>query len=297
MAVSEEILAAWTGRASDSEQERYERTRRAIVAAIRASDAWEDANLRTYAKGSYPNYTNVVRDSDVDIAVEMESVLFPEFIFDAAHLTIQDVGLSPYNRSYDWRRLKDDVEAALVDAFGRAEVTRGNKALHLRESASGLAADVVPCYAHRSYLTAVGGFRSGIQIHADDGSWIENYPAQHLDEGVAKNDATYRRYKRVVRILKRLENKMVDEGLIPEVPSFLIESLVWNVDNAAFSAGTWKERVRLALVSFYGELNDDARAGALLEANRCKYLFFPAQAWTREQAMNFVLASWAYIGF
>jgi hypothetical protein len=218
-------IGTWIGRASDAEQERYERTRRAIIEAVKASDAWHDAK-RTYAKGSYPNFTNVVLDSDVDIAVEMESALFSEFIFDAAHLTNADVGLSPYSGAYDWRKLKDDVEVALVTAFGRSAVTRGNKALHVRESAQGLAADVVPCYTHRTYVTAADGFRTGIQIHADDGSRIENYPAQHLEEGNAKNDATVRRYRRVVRVLKRLENKMADEGVIAVVPSFLIESLV-----------------------------------------------------------------------
>jgi hypothetical protein len=297
MAVSESTMLDWTGRASNAEQDRYERTRRAIIEAIQASNAWQDANLRTYAKGSYPNFTNVVRDSDVDIAVEMETALFSEFLHQASHLTNADVGLSPYSAAYDWRRLKDDIEAALVQAFGASAVSRGNKALHVRASARGLAADVVPCYTYRAYVTAAGGYRTGIQIHADDGARIANYPQQHLDEGLAKNDATLRRYKRVVRILKRLENQMVRENVSPVVPSFLIESLIWNVGNGAFGENTWRERVRAALMELYGALEDDLLRAALLEANNCKFLLHPDQGWTRQDARDFVLNSWAYIGY
>ena len=63
MAVSEDELANWKGQASDAEQERYERCAARRDWVIRSSDAWRDARLKAYAKGSYPNFTNVVRDA------------------------------------------------------------------------------------------------------------------------------------------------------------------------------------------------------------------------------------------
>jgi hypothetical protein len=295
--ISEETLAGWTGRASDAEQDRYERTRNAVIGAIKGSNAWQDANLETYAKGSYPNFTNVVRDSDVDIAVEMTSVFFSEFIHGAKDLTKPQVGISPYSGAYDSANLKDDIEAALVAEFGRPAITRGNKALHLRESSRSLAADVVPCFTYRAYYSESGSYRTGIQIHPDHGARIHNYPKQHLDEGVTKNNQTSRRYKRVVRILKRLENKMVDEGVIAAVPSFLIESMVWNVSNGAFDRATWTDRLRSVLVGIYEQLDDDEKASKMLEANNCKYLFHPTRTWTKPQAEQFILSAWRYMGY
>lgn len=67
----ETAFGGWIGKASDSEQERYERTCRAIGDALRADERLGQYDFSVYPKGSYPNFTNVVRDSDVDIAVEL----------------------------------------------------------------------------------------------------------------------------------------------------------------------------------------------------------------------------------
>src|SRR5436190_606082 len=93
---------------------------------------------------------------------------------------------------------------------------------------------------------------------------------------------TSRRYKRVVRILKRLENEMVDQGVIDVVPSFLIESAVWNVPNSSFDYSTWTARVRAALAHiFNGTLSSDCvSSDDWLEANNIKYLFHASQSWT-----------------
>jgi hypothetical protein len=34
-----------------------------------------------------------------------------------------------------------------------------------------------------------------------------------------------------------------------------------------------------------------------LEVNRCKYLFFDGQSWSRETANSFALEAWRYVGF
>jgi hypothetical protein len=296
----EATFSRWYGRASDSEQTRYEHTCKAINEALRASSRLTKYSFDLYAKGSYPAFTNVVRDSDVDIAVELTSFFSNRFVHDAEGLTIEDVGVTPYTGSATLAGFKDDVELALIDALGATAVNRGNKAIRIRESGRSLKADVVPCVTMKTW-TSRHSSRTGIKLRNDarPDQLILNYPKQHLEEGTKKNDATSRRYKRVVRILKRLENEMADNHVLDEVPSFLIESAVYNVPERAFSASTWTGRVEAALTHIFSgtKTNDCVESDDWLEVSRCKYLFFNGQAWTFDTVNSFALAAWRYVGF
>lgn len=296
----ESTFSGWTGRASDSEQTRYENTRDAIREALRAS--WLDKySFSVYAKGSYPNFTNVVRDSDVDIAVELATFSGNSFTHGAEGLTIHDLGLTPYTGDATLSGFKDDVELALISHFGAGAVERGNKAIHIRETTRGLKADVVPCVEHKVWTSRTHR-NVGIRLldDSDPGKRIVNYPKQHLDEGVRKNDRCSKRYKRVVRILKHLENEMVERSVIGEVPSFLIESAVWNVPNTKLTdPATWTGRTRNALAHIFNETRSDDCIGSddWLEANGIKYLFHSQQPWTWKDLHAFADAAWDYVGF
>lgn len=296
----EETFSGWYKRASDAEQTRYENTCRAINEALRGDDRLSGYSFDVYPKGSYPAFTNVVRDSDVDIAAELTSFFGNRFVREAAGLTIQDVGVTPYTGDATLAGFKDDVEGALVAAFGVNAVDRGNKAIHIRESSRSLKADVVPCVTEKTW-TARRSSRTGIKLRNDakPAELILNYPKQHLDEGTKKNDRTTRRYKRVVRILKRLENEMVERSVLDPVPSFLIESAVYNVPNDRFEPGTWTARVEAALRYIFNGTATDACVASedWLEVNRCKYLFADGQSWSRETANSFALQAWRYVGF
>ena len=294
----ESKFSTWTGAPSDSEQERYERTQNAIRQALDAHGEFGDAQISVYAKGSYPNRTNVVRDSDVDIAVEMTNILTLDYEHDAAGMTMHDFGITPYSGGYDYRDLKNDVERAMVAGFGRSAVSRGNVAIHIREGRHSLAADVVPCTSHRVYVSRHGRHFDGVELHPDRGTPIANFPAQHLTQGTLKNTRTSKRYKSTVRILKRLENEMVAENIIKVVPSFLIESAVWNVDDYQFAGATsWTEIVRRVITEVYVATENDEICSKFLEANGIKLLFGSDQSWKREELNHFLLMAWRYIGF
>lgn len=296
----ESTFSDWTGRASDAEQSRYEWTRGQIEDALRANPRLSAYSFKVYAKGSYPNFTNVVRDSDVDVAAELTTLFQNDFIGEASGLTLADVGVTPYTGDASLAGFKDDVHLALVDHFGSGPVDRGKKAIHIRESSRGLAADVVPCVTHRTYFRR-SHYEEGIRLRNDarPSEQIENYPKQHLERGTTKNDTTSRRYKRVVRILKRLENEMVDRGVMDEVPSFLIESAVFNVPSSDFEYSTWMARVRAALAHIFNGTMDDScvRSSDWMEVNRIKYLFHPSQNWTHVQAHEFASRAWDFVGF
>lgn len=290
---SEQQLESWTGQASDAEQKRYDWTRDQIKQAL-TGGRFDTETFVVYPKGSYPNHTNVVRDSDVDVAVELTSIQQHEFIHSAKDLTIQDFGLTRYTGDYSVPKFKDDVEAALRRQFGSASVERGNKAIHVKESRLGLKADVVVCQTLKSHPSPhVTSTRTGILIEPDSGHDIHNFPKHHLAEGVSKNNATQRRYKRLVRIVKRLENEMVGAGIIEEVPSYLMESMVWNVPNSTFTGNwTWTTRLKGALGHIY-----NADRSEWLEANNIKFLFHASQGWTDASAMSFIQDAWDYMEF
>jgi len=243
----EQQCRTWSGPTSDTEDQKRDRTENAIRDAILNSPELTGRAVRVFAKGSYKNNTNVRLDSDVDVAVEFQEAMYYDAMDEVEGLSQAGLGLTPYSGSYPIGRFKDDVEHALVKHFGSLAVDRGNKAIHLREDSRSLSADVVPCFTYHRYYAM--GYNSrplyfeGIQIHPESGSRIENWPQQSYENGTAKNNATGRRYKRMVRILKRLENSMVEEGIIEEVPSFLIESLVYNVPNEGFHNETYLQYV------------------------------------------------------
>lgn len=128
---------------------------------------------------------------------------------------------------------------------------------------------------------------------------VKNWPEQHYDNGVNKNTNTNRRYKRVVRILKALSNEMSDNGIdaAKQVPSFLIECLAWNVPNEYFGSTTYRSTVRAVLAYLFNNTMSDDKCSEWGEVSELKYLFRPSQPWTRQQAHNFISASWDYVGY
>lgn len=194
-------------------------------------------------------------------------------------------------------KLRAEVTAALKAKFGADVDASGSTAIQVHSSTSRVEADVVPCFDYRYYQTGTQ-YLSGAKVFKTDGTFVVNYSARQLEYGTEKNNATNYAYKKVVRILKRVENAMVSTGRHGEVPSFFIECLVFNCPDSLFSRSTWTARVKGVLehiiVNTKGpEPTDSSRCW--LEVNRAKYLFAPKQKWTREDARHFALAAWVYL--
>ncbi len=129
------------------------------------------------------------------------------------------------------------------------------------------------------------------------GDHIHNWPAQQLDRDIAKNNATGRHYKRMVRALKRLENHLLTLGKIEELPSFLMECLVYNVPNELFNHSTYVADMRAVLATIFNATRSDEACKAWLEASERKYLFHASQGWTRQQAHALAHHAWEVMGF
>lgn len=289
----EEAFGSWAQPPAKTEQERCENAEKAVRNAISASNKLKYKDIKIFAQGSYRNNTNVKQDSDVDIGI----LCHETFFFDLPSGATRDqFGITP--AAYSYKDFKNDVQDALISYFGASAVKRGNKAFDIHETSYHVDSDVAPFFEHRRY-SSNGQYSSGVELEPDNGGRVINWPEQHYDNGVSKNTATNRRFKALVRIFKSLCNYMSDQGVAEAKPiaRFLLECLIWNVSNDNFGHSTYSDDVRACLIFLYNNTKTQDKCNEWGEVCELKYLFRDGQKWTREQANNFVLSAWNYIGF
>lgn len=300
----EPILTTWSKGPSKTEQEKCENAEKQIRKAIDASERLSKMDITVFAQGSYRGRTNVRLDSDVDINVRLNTTYFCDY---PEGKTDKDFGLTAGSISYaDFKEL---VGAALVARFGKSGVTRGKKAFDVHENTNRIDADVVATFVHRRYTGREDWdgphFLKGTAFIPDNGGIVKNWPEQNFDNSKRKHEDTGERYRKLVRIMKLLRNEM-QEAKVPEamnVPSFLIECLVWNTPNDKFGLDGWFGSLPLytdlknVIIATYNGTKTDEACNEWGEVNELKYLFRLGQPWTREQANKFLVACWNYVGY
>jgi hypothetical protein len=300
----EAALRQWARKSSDDEEARRDRTEREIRDAFSNSTRLAGVPLEIYVKGSYANNTNVRLDYDVDVAVEFKGLLYTDSHGAEADVRKKAMATTPYLGPYGGpdgaARFKADVQHTLEQHFGVKAIERGNLSLRVRERRTTLPADVVPCFTYRYIAADSNGHvtdRTGTRLYPDERAYIHNWPKQQYDRGVAKNNATGKRYKRVVRAVKRVENLLVDAGRLAALPSFFMECLVYNVPNSNFNHADYSADMRAVLAAIFNSTMTDAECSKWLEASECKWLFGHGQGWTRAQAHDLADEAWSYLGF
>ncbi|MCW8128399.1 nucleotidyltransferase [Microbulbifer halophilus] len=293
----ESVFSAWSQGPSKTEQEKVENAERQIRQAIQASPKLQNRDITVFAQGSYRNRVNVRRDSDVDIGVLCFDTFFPAYPDDNVKAILKE---RFSDGEYTYSQFKNELEEALVNRFGREAVSRGSKSFDVKENTYRVESDVAAFFEHRRY-TSTTSYLSGVEMIPDDLTppRVRNWPEQHYSNGVAKNDATNRRYKRVVRILKNLSNEMASQGIAPakEAPSFLVECLVFNASNVRFNYSSFKPMIREVLAELFNNTLSDEACSEWGEVSELKYLFRTSQPWTRESAHAFLSDAWDYIGY
>lgn len=292
MTISDDQLSNWTKPWFNNEEERAEETRKTVKEAV--ENYLGDLSVRVFAKGSYPNNTNVRGDSDIDIAVEFEELIKLDY---ASGIGFSDTRLNHYSGipEYDF---KLRLQQALEEEFGNRVVdSAGNKVFRIRGSDKILDADVIPCTTYRYYYgNGPSDFRQGIQLilNTPDGKRHFNYPDQHLGNGVIKNRSTGKRYKSIVRILKNANKYLIENGGSNTCASFMVESLAYNIQNFIYQDNdTWRDIIlRLCEEAWsYIKIEEDRHPESVrwLEVNGYKYLFHDEQTWKRQHARQFIL--------
>ncbi len=283
------------GPASNTEQGDAERTEKRIRSAIEA-DGRLAGKVRIFVKGSYACGTNVRRDSDVDIAVEWNAWSYISRENEAKKYSWEQLGIRTGNSTPEPSEYRRWVEEALIAAFGSAKVdTSGNKAITVERSSNTLDADVVPCFRHKRYDAPGREPHIGIRLYPRTGGIVENWPEQNRVNGIRKNTATNRRYKQIVRALKRLENDMVASGLLSsEVHGFFIECLLYNMPNGVFGDTSYKQAMLNVLARMWNQISDEKHYD-WVEVNGLKWLWRDGQTWTDEEAADFAWKAWNYL--
>lgn len=292
----------WSSRPSETEQTKSDNAIRAVRSALYASTALSERKTKVFVQGSYRNRVNVRQDSDVDVGVVCYDSFFPDYPEGMGRTDFGNV-----KSEYPFSRFKSDLESALVAHFGRPSVERGNKSLKIKENSYRVDADVVPLFEYRRYWTG-GGYRAGVALQPDTGSRITNYPERlldhwpstplHYENAVAKNTATSRAFKGIVRILKCLSNEMASEGFASadEIPGYLSECLVYNCPNTCFITPNWRGDVERVLNHIWNATSTDASCTNWTEVDEIKYLFRSSQPWNRAQVQAFIGDARIYLG-
>lgn len=295
----EDTFSSWSQGPGTTEQQRCDNAVSMIVDALNSDSELSKFQIEVFPQGSYKARTNVRNDSDVDVCVKLKDTFFVDY-----PSGITDTQTGNKGSGYAYSDFKNSVERALVSKFGRDQVKRGNKAFDIHANSYRVDADVVPTFEYRRYTPETDKwgnyvYHSGVKLITDNGDHIVNWPNQTYENGVSKNTSTGRVYKRAIRILKKLRNEMQDSNISAsnDIASFLIECLVWNTPNSAFSYPTYTQVIREILAHTFNSTLNDQSPKEWGEVNELKYLFNRWQPWTRQQAHNFLDAAWDYVGY
>lgn len=283
------------GPASDTEEADRDRTEKRIREAIQV-DHRLVGNVRVFVKGSYANNTNVRRDSDVDIGIEWKSWAYISKANEAARYDWKELGVSLGDSGPTTSEYRQWVEGALLKAFGPANVdTTGNKAITVAGGSATLDADIVSCFQHKRYTHPGREPHLGIRLYPKKGESIDNWPEQNRINGTEKNRNTSKRYKQIVRAVKRLENDMVETGrLTDEVHGYFIECLLYNLPNEVFQRSTYRTTALDVLARLWQAIQDGEHTD-WVEVNSLKWLWRSGQTWTADEAATFAKTAWNYI--
>lgn len=232
MAIPGSQLETWSHQGSIAQSKTTYAT---VKAALEAADTkYADKTFEVFLQGSYGNDTNIYAESDVDVVIRLDSIYY----YDSTALTPQE--LAVFNAgfiagTYPYADYKGHVVAALQKKFGAVDVKAGKRAIKIKANGNRRNADVVVASEFRRYYSGLQVER-GICFFTSSGAQVTNYPNQHSANCTAKHQATNQWFKPMVRILKNMRGKLVEDGMIADgsAPSYFLEGLLYNVPDDKF---------------------------------------------------------------
>lgn len=301
-----ERFTHWERPPSDSEEAEIHRCG-AMVRNALGTSAWlliGAAEVRP--QGSYHNNTNVRRDSDMDLCGRGPGIQVEVAEGRSAAEVNRRLGYTyTSGRSVPdiAAQLHREVGDALAAAFGSANVRPGNKAFRIPAVAGSRAdADVVPAVRFDFvrgrtpvWFAAIEPYErvEGVIIYAQGGTETVSFSQQQHFNGKAKRERTRHRFKKVARTAKWLRDELVALGHLKpgQVPSFLIECLVYGVEDEAFLVGEDRyARMQRILGRIGAQVQSPHWTPAAVEINEVKLLFHHAQPWAVADAQSFEAA-------
>lgn len=204
-----------------------------------AETPYADKNYSVFLQGSYGNDTNIYSESDVDIVIKLDDC----WQKDLSKLSQdeRDAYASAFvDATYTHVDFKKDVLKVLTDKYG-SDAKVGSKAIAIAANGNRRKADVIVAIQFRRYYKFKSvydqSYDEGICFYSTAGERIDNYPKQHSANLTIKHQNSNGWLKPMVRVLKNLREKLVDDGIIAAggAPSYYLEGLLYNVPNEKFT--------------------------------------------------------------
>ncbi len=296
-------LEHWERPASDSEEAMIERAA-SMARQVMSADPWfVTERVQIEPQGSYYNNTNVRKESDIDlravhpdIYIQYEPGVHVSYAYQA--FGYHDTGKTFIDSS---ARLRRQIAMQLGSRFGPHNIdASGRKAIRVNGiPGSRATVDIALCFVLDrigwNSLASRYTQAKGIAILSTDGSWTFSFPDQHHANGIAKRARTKLRFKKIVRMAKRLRDELVQQGAIraKEVPSFLIECLVFGVEDQAFlvESDDRYDRLRRVMSRINAQLHDAAWCNSATDITELVSLFGNDKPWTASSARQFAHAA------
>lgn len=237
MPIPEDQLATW---ANIGAQETSKTTYATVKAALESTDAgYNDRTYDVFLQGSYGNDTNIWKESDVDVVIRLNSV----FSYDDSALSLGEkaawrAAYGP-DSTYNHNHFRSHVLEVLRNNF-EGDVQEGSKAVSINARGNRRKADVVIALIHKRYVRfdtiPTERVVNGIAFWKSNGTRVINYPNQHRENLVAKNQETNEWFKHIIRIFKNARQRMLQDSSISvgTAPSYYIEGLLYNVPSDRF---------------------------------------------------------------
>ena len=282
MAIPKEQLETWSHQGATVGSAN---THKSIRYALDQHSWPEGMNYEAYLQGSYPNYTNIRGNSDVDLVIESSNVFFSNLNeYEKRQLNI-------VRASYTYWDFRNQVIMALKSHYGTNLVDdSGQKSIKIASlsTSNRLNADAVPCITYRHYhnLSIVA---EGIAFQTPGSNhWIVNYPKLHLRNGSHKNSRTNMRYKPAIRMFKNARERIVtnNPSLKGKYPSYFVECLLYNVPDNRFCSGF--AETYFGVVSFLLMQNPQNLADFWCQNGQLPLFGNSSTQWDISQAIDFI---------
>ena len=269
MAIPESQLETWSHQGSITQSRDTYAT---IKSTLEASGTpYGDKNYKVFLQGSYGNHTNIYAESDVDVVIRLDDC------FQSDLTALSEGEKEAYKNAYSdaiyrYVEFKRDVLKVLTDKFG-TDVKAGDKAIAIAANGGRRNADVIAAIQFRRYYKFNGlkdqSYEEGICFYNKGGERIANYPRQHSANLTSQHQSSSNWLKPMVRVLKNLRGKLVDDDLIKTgiAPSYYIEGLLYNVPSTKFT-----KSYQDCFVNALTWIQEEADKTKLICANKQYYL-------------------------
>lgn len=294
MAIPERQLQTWSNQGA---VQTSANTHKSVTNCIEKVNWNNDVNYETYLQGSYPNYTNIYGNSDVDLVVEFRSI-FSKNLSALTESQKHEFDTKYADAKYTLATFKLAVIEQLKSCFGESNVKVGNKAILVKGDGNRLDCDVIVCNPYRkyiSYLPSSEKYIEGIIFHTENETPnrdIINYPKIHLKNGSLKNqqENTSGNFKPSIRVLKNMKAAMIDKGYITKTlaPSYFLECLIYNSDNINFRKNSFSEIAESIINQFSNDVNNGKMANYLVQNEQSKLFGTNDHQWNIDDATIFV---------